>query len=216
MNKCSMANPLSECGVQMCYTMRAQSDTSWHSLGSTDQVQNPSGWCVRVSITELIVPRQNCFSATFPPLPLLRRKGSIPGLHQNALILSSTALSISVWEHRGARFFLPSLEEKLSTVSISHVPTPGVHGTKPHDENSAHIPVHHKWLIANKNIHLHPCICLSFKVLKVKVYSPVVSTLHKKCNSRCYFKMSTRTMVLVAVGLEKLQNEFYVGRCLHC
>jgi len=51
--------------------------------------------------------------------------GSVISL--DPLIPSSTALSVSVWEHRGA---LPSLEEKLPS-GYFHAPTPGAHHTKP-------------------------------------------------------------------------------------
>lgn len=97
-------------GVQMRHTMRLGHMHSGDLGGSADQAQNPSGWCLKVSISALTVPRLRCLSDSpqssfpplpIPPLPLLWRKLNISGLHQNALIPSSTALSISVWGAEG-------------------------------------------------------------------------------------------------------------------
>ena len=83
---------------------------------------------------------------------------------------------------------LPSLEVKLSMVSISHVSTPRATVQNSHDENSAHILVHHLPLIANNNIHLHLGICLkNFTVPKVKVYILIVSTLQKEVALKLLF-----------------------------
>lgn len=84
--------------VQMCHTMRLDHTQNGDLLGSRDQAQNLSGCCVKVSITELTVPRFSCLSGSpessfpplsIPPLPLLWRKLNISGLHQHALLFSA-------------------------------------------------------------------------------------------------------------------------------
>lgn len=63
-----------------------------------------------------------------PFLHSLCSGGSMVSL--DSLIPSSTALSVSIWEHGGACFPLSSLEEKLSSVYY-HMPTLRAHRTRP-------------------------------------------------------------------------------------
>lgn len=96
-------------GFQMGHTMRLGHMHGGELGGSADQAQNPSGWCVKVSISALTVPRLSCLSLTselFFSTPNSSTTSALEKVEyfwtdQNALIPSSTALSVSVWGAEG-------------------------------------------------------------------------------------------------------------------
>lgn len=136
--------------VQMCHTMRLDHTQNGDLLGSRDQAQNLSGCCVKVSITELTVPRFSCLSGSpessfpplpIPPLPLLWRKLNISGLHRHALLFSAPWLFPFL--------SLPGIE-KLSSAHPLECTV-----QNPYDDNAIRILIKYSRLTANKNIHLH-------------------------------------------------------------